>query len=297
MLPGYIAGHYSYDEVHIDLAPAGAASPARAFSTTRRWAWIAPRARCSAAAGRRCPTTCCRSTSAPRRSMDDVPGAAEHAVPVKPINNFNARWLALLERVRRHAGVTRIAVVGARRGRRRADARDAVPAAQRTDRRSAATRTELRFHLLTAGAAHPAHPQCGGAPRLRARARRARRRDALQRRGAPRVGGRAADRGGRDDRRRRNRLGDARRRRALAARHRPRTGRATDSCRSTRRSQTVSDPKVFAAGDIASMVGPSAREGGRVRGAPGPAAGATTCAARWRASRSRPTARSGAGSR
>jgi selenide,water dikinase len=28
------------------------------------------------------------------------PGAAEHAVPVKPIRRFNERWLALLERVR-----------------------------------------------------------------------------------------------------------------------------------------------------------------------------------------------------
>jgi selenide,water dikinase len=44
--------------------------------------------------------------------MCDVPGAAEYAVPVKPINGFNQRWQLLLERVRKHAGVTRIAVVG-----------------------------------------------------------------------------------------------------------------------------------------------------------------------------------------
>jgi selenide,water dikinase len=36
--------------------------------------------------------------------LDGVPGAAEHAVPVKPIRRFNERWLALLERVRAHAG-------------------------------------------------------------------------------------------------------------------------------------------------------------------------------------------------
>jgi selenide,water dikinase len=42
--------------------------------------------------------------STPR--LDAVPGAAEHAVPVKPIRRFNERWLALLERVRHHAGAT-----------------------------------------------------------------------------------------------------------------------------------------------------------------------------------------------
>jgi hypothetical protein len=41
-----------------------------------------------------------------------VPGALEHAVPVKPITRFNERWLALLQRVRQHAGRTVIAVVG-----------------------------------------------------------------------------------------------------------------------------------------------------------------------------------------
>jgi selenide,water dikinase len=37
-------------------------------------------------------------------------------VPVKPIRRFNERWLALLERVRAHAGATTIAVVGAGAG-------------------------------------------------------------------------------------------------------------------------------------------------------------------------------------
>jgi selenide,water dikinase len=44
--------------------------------------------------------------------MSDVAGASEFAVPVKPINGFNARWQLLLARVRQHDGITRIAVVG-----------------------------------------------------------------------------------------------------------------------------------------------------------------------------------------
>ncbi|MFM7331054.1 MAG: selenide, water dikinase SelD, partial [Brachymonas sp.] len=48
--------------------------------------------------------------------LQGVPGAAEHAVAVKPIRNFNDRWLALLDRVKKHDGKTSIAVVGAGAG-------------------------------------------------------------------------------------------------------------------------------------------------------------------------------------
>ncbi len=41
-----------------------------------------------------------------------VPGAAAHAVAVKPIHRFNQRWLALLERMQHHAGPATVAVVG-----------------------------------------------------------------------------------------------------------------------------------------------------------------------------------------
>ena len=53
--------------------------------------------------------------STPR--LNDVAGAAEFAVPVKPITRFNERWLALLARVQAHTqGTLRIAVVGAGAG-------------------------------------------------------------------------------------------------------------------------------------------------------------------------------------
>ena len=111
MLPGYIAGHYSYDEVHIDLRTLAEYAGARFFRDE------------AVGLERSAGKVLCRTRppvpydllsinigSTPR--LDNVAGAAEHAVPVKPINGFNQRWLALLERVRSHAGVTRIAVVG-----------------------------------------------------------------------------------------------------------------------------------------------------------------------------------------
>ena len=48
--------------------------------------------------------------AAPR--SDDVPGAAEHAVPVKPIGRFIAHWEALAERVSRRGGTANIAIIG-----------------------------------------------------------------------------------------------------------------------------------------------------------------------------------------
>jgi selenide, water dikinase len=48
--------------------------------------------------------------------LGGVPGAAEHAVAVKPIQRFNDRWVALVDRVKKHAGKTTIAVVGAGAG-------------------------------------------------------------------------------------------------------------------------------------------------------------------------------------
>ncbi len=115
MLPGYIAGHYRYDDVHIDLRRLAEFAGAR---------YVADEVTGIDRAARK---VLCRDRppipydlasinigSTPR--VDQVPGAAASVVPVKPINRFNARWLALLERVRAHAGALRVAVVGAGAG-------------------------------------------------------------------------------------------------------------------------------------------------------------------------------------
>ncbi|MHB1249989.1 MAG: selenide, water dikinase SelD [Polaromonas sp.] len=115
MLPGYIAGHYGYDEVHIDLGTLAAFAGARFF---RDEVIALDRAAGKVLCRNRPPVPYDRLSinigSTPQ--MSQVAGAAEHAVAVKPIHLFNQRWLALLARVRRHAGKTRIAVVGAGAG-------------------------------------------------------------------------------------------------------------------------------------------------------------------------------------
>lgn len=115
MLPGYIAGHYGYDEVHIDLRRLAEFARARFY---RAEAIGIDRATRRVLCRGRPPVPydllSINIGSTPR--VGEVPGAADHAVPVKPIHAFNARWLALLERVRGHAGRTTIAVVGAGAG-------------------------------------------------------------------------------------------------------------------------------------------------------------------------------------
>lgn len=41
-----------------------------------------------------------------------MPGAGEHSIPVKPIAEFNDRWLALRERIRASPAPLRVVVVG-----------------------------------------------------------------------------------------------------------------------------------------------------------------------------------------
>lgn len=115
MLPGYVAGHYTYDEVHIDLSRLAEFAGARFYRDE------------AIGINRENKRVVCRGRpdvpydllsinigSSPR--VNDVDGASEHAVPVKPITGFNNRWLALLSRIENHEGPLTISVVGAGAG-------------------------------------------------------------------------------------------------------------------------------------------------------------------------------------
>ncbi len=112
MLPGLIAGHYSFEETHIDTGPLARFACARLYHDVALGLDLE---------GRR---VICRDRppvpydllsldigSTP--NTGDVPGAAEHAIPVKPIDGFLPRFDALLGRVLARDGRTRIALVGA----------------------------------------------------------------------------------------------------------------------------------------------------------------------------------------
>ena len=116
MLPGYISGHYSYDDVHIDLARLAVFAGARLY---RDEVMGIDRAEQKVLCRSRPPVAydslSINIGSTP--SLGGVPGADAFATPVKPIIRFNARWLALLARAQQHThGVLHIAVVGAGAG-------------------------------------------------------------------------------------------------------------------------------------------------------------------------------------
>jgi selenide,water dikinase len=111
MLPGYIAGHYSYDEVHIDLRHLSRFAGARFISASVTGLDRAGR-KVLCADRPPVPYDLASINIGSTPQLQPVAGAEGNVVPVKPIHAFNLRWLALLERVRAHAGRVRIAVVG-----------------------------------------------------------------------------------------------------------------------------------------------------------------------------------------
>ncbi len=115
MLPGYIAGHYDYDAVHIDLSRLAVFAGARLY---RDEVIGIDRVNRKVLCRNRPPVPydvlSINIGSTPQ--LQGVPGAAHHAIAVKPITRFNDRWLALLKRVQQHPGQTTVAVVGAGAG-------------------------------------------------------------------------------------------------------------------------------------------------------------------------------------
>ncbi len=111
MLPGYIAGHYDFDAVHIDLDRLCVFAGARMFRAEAIGIdRSARRVLCRGRPPIAYDLLSINIGSTPQ--MAQVAGADEFALPVKPIRQFNERWLALLERVRGHSGRRTIAVVG-----------------------------------------------------------------------------------------------------------------------------------------------------------------------------------------
>jgi selenide,water dikinase len=111
MLPGYVSGHYSFDEVHIDLGRLASFAGARFIhgevtGLDRSSQRVRLKDRPSV------PYDLLSINTGSTPNVRQVKGALAHAVPVKPIAQFNLRWLNLLERVRALRDRFTIAVVG-----------------------------------------------------------------------------------------------------------------------------------------------------------------------------------------
>ena len=114
MLPGYISGHYSFDDVHIDLGRLCAFAGARFYHDAvvgidRERRLVLCRDRPPV------PYDLLSINVGSTPQVRHIEGAAALAVPVKPIAHFNQRWLALLDKARQwpvQRGPLTVAVVG-----------------------------------------------------------------------------------------------------------------------------------------------------------------------------------------
>ena len=115
MLPGYIAGHYDLDSCHIDLRPLAQLAGARIYHDEATALDLAGR-RVICEGRPYVPYDIVSIDIGSTPHTDEVPGAAERTVPVKPIGRFVERWHAVAERVLNRGSRLRIALVGAGAG-------------------------------------------------------------------------------------------------------------------------------------------------------------------------------------
>ena len=112
MLPGFLAGQYGFDEMHIDVRRLARFAGARLYHAEVTGLDPAERlvfCRDRPAVPYDLLSIDCGSTPA----LADIPGAAEHAIPVKPIGQLIARWALLVARTAERTEPARIGVIGA----------------------------------------------------------------------------------------------------------------------------------------------------------------------------------------
>ena len=111
MLPGLVAGHYDFDDCHIDLGPLARFAGARIYHAEVDGVDLENRL--VHAPGRppiAYDVLSINTGSRPNRV--DIPGVDEFALAAKPIDIFLRRWQQLVQRVLAHDGAFRVVIVG-----------------------------------------------------------------------------------------------------------------------------------------------------------------------------------------
>ena len=112
MLPGFVAGHYSYDDVHIDVIGLASAAGARVIHGEVTGI---DRAKKQIAIAGRAPLSydLLSIDVGTTPKIDDIEGACDHALAVKPVSAFARKWRDLEAAALTESGPRRFLVVGA----------------------------------------------------------------------------------------------------------------------------------------------------------------------------------------
>jgi selenide, water dikinase len=111
MIPGFVAGHYTFDDCHIDLAWLCASTAARlvrdeaiGIDRANRQVLLKDGPAVSY------DLLSIDVGSAP--NLDTIPGARQWATPVKPIAELGRHWMAFVERMKAWLGPLNVTVIG-----------------------------------------------------------------------------------------------------------------------------------------------------------------------------------------
>jgi len=115
MLPGYVAGHYDFDEVHINLQLLCQSAGARMYHDEAVGIDL-PKNQVICKDGSAVPYDVLSVNIGSTPNFNGIPNGVKFTTPVKPISNFIDRWQALLKRTAEKPGNYRIGVVGAGAG-------------------------------------------------------------------------------------------------------------------------------------------------------------------------------------
>ena len=111
MIPGFVAGHYTFDECHIDLAWLCASTGARLVQDEAIGIDRASR-QVLLKDGPAVSYDLLSIDLGSAPNLETIPGAHQWATPVKPIAELGRHWMAFVERMRAWLGPLNVTVIG-----------------------------------------------------------------------------------------------------------------------------------------------------------------------------------------
>jgi pyridine nucleotide-disulfide oxidoreductase family protein len=111
MLPGWISGYYEIEDCVLSLDSLARRAGVRFVQTSCTGLNLKTKQVCCAS-GETIPFDYASIDSGPTANLGQLAGAAEHALPIRPIEGFIAAWPGLLESARRKTREFKLTIVG-----------------------------------------------------------------------------------------------------------------------------------------------------------------------------------------